>query len=345
VLNRSFVGGFLLNKELGGSADYNRVYGADASFTFHRNLTVLGMWAASGQPGAQRDNWIGNTSVWWETDFLAAGAEIFYVQPNFRNDMGFLRRKDWRRHTASFAISPRPKSGPIRRIWINPRYDYETDSQWRLVNRLHHLHSRVEFHSGDSFGILPHHYFERLDRPYALRYEFEEDDDDAIGTSLPRRLPAVMIPTGDHNWWFVRLRYTASPARRISGNFEVAPWRGYYGGNLMEYNFTPRVKVTDRLAVEVGYRLNDGRIGQTAFTDHVLNFKVLYNFNNQWLTTTTIQYNNTDAFSGLNFRLNYIFRPGDDFFLVYNEGRRLGDAFHGQKDRTLQAKFTYSFDY
>ena len=173
----------------------------------------------------------------------------------------------------------------------------------------------------------------------------EEEEDDATGPSLPRRLPAVTIPSGDHNWWFVRLRYTASPARRISGNFEVAPWRGYYGGNLMEYNFTPRVKVTDRLAVEVGYRLNDGRIGQTAFTDHVLNFKVLYNFNNQWLTATTIQYNNTDSFTGLNFRLNYIFRPGDDFFLVYNEGRRLGDAFHGQKDRTLQAKFTYSFDY
>lgn len=345
VLNRSFVGGFLLNKELGGSADYNRVYGADASFTFHRNLTVLGMLAASGQPGAQRDNWIGNTSVWWDTDFLAAGAEIFYVEPNFRNDMGFLRRKDWRRHTLSFAISPRPTSGPIRRIWINPRWDYETDSRWRLVNRLYHLHTRVEFQSGDSFGISPHRPFERLDQPFALRYEFDEDEEDGIGTSLPRRLPAVMIPSGDHKWWYIRLRYTANPARRISGNFEVTPWRGYYGGNLMEYNFQPRLKMTDKLAVEVGYRINDGRIGPTAFTDHVLNFKVLYNFNNQWLTTTTIQYNNTDAFAGLNFRLNYIFRPGDDFFLVYNEGRRLGDVFDGRKDRSLQAKFTYSFDF
>ena len=344
VLNRSFVGGFLLNKELGGSADFNRVYGTDASFTFHRNLTVLGMLAASGQPGAKRDNWIGNSSVWWDTDFFVAGVEIFYLEPNFRNDMGFLRRKDWRRHTASFAINPRPKSGPIRRIWINPRFDYETDSHWRLVNRLAHLHTRIEFQRGDSITFSPHHPFERLDRPFTLRYEFDEEDE-AGGVSLPSRIPAVLIPAGDHTWWFFRLGYTANPARRLSGTFQVTPYRGYYGGNLMEYDIRPRFKMSDKLALELGYKLNEGQIGQTAFTDHVVNFRILYNFNNQWLTTTTIQYNNTDSFTGLNFRLNYIFRPGDDFFLVYNEGRRLGDAFHGQKDRTLQAKFTYSFDY
>jgi hypothetical protein len=70
-----------------------------------------------------------------------------------------------------------------------------------------------------------------------------------------------------------------------------------------------------------------------------------YNFNNQWLTTTIVQYNNSENFFGFNFRLNYIFRPGDDFFLIYNEGRIYGGPFDGQKDRTLQTKLTYSFDF
>ena len=57
---------------------------------------------------------------------------------------------------------------------------------------------------------------------------------------------------------------------------------------------------------------------------------------------------------GFNFRLNYIFRPGDDLFLVYNEGRqalfdnegrRITRVFDGRKDRSLQLKLTYSFDY
>ena len=85
-----------------------------------------------------------------------------------------------------------------------------------------------------------------------------------------------------------------------------------------------------------------------------MNFRVNYNFNNQWLTTTTLQYNNVDSFAGINFRLNYIFRPGDDIFLVYNEGfravfddnnRRVAGLFDGQRDRSLQLKLTYSFDY
>ena len=91
-----------------------------------------------------------------------------------------------------------------------------------------------------------------------------------------------------------------------------------------------------------------------AFTDHVINTRINYNFNNQWLTSTFLQYNSTDSFWGFNFRLNYIFRPGDDLFIVYNEGRHaildptgreIAGFFDGRKDRSLQIKLTYSFDY
>ena len=73
-----------------------------------------------------------------------------------------------------------------------------------------------------------------------------------------------------------------------------------------------------------------------------------------WLTSTTVQYNNADSLWGFNARLNYIFRPGDDLFVVYNEGRRaifdhegrqIAGVFDGRKDRSLQIKLTYSFDY
>ena len=84
------------------------------------------------------------------------------------------------------------------------------------------------------------------------------------------------------------------------------------------------------------------------FTDHLVKARLEYNFNNQWLTSTTLQYNSSDQFWGVNVRLNYIFRPGDDFFLIYNEGRRFIDSVgvpYGPNERTLQAKLTYSFDF
>jgi len=43
---------------------------------------------------------------------------------------------------------------------------------------------------------------------------------------------------------------------------------------------------------------------------------------------------------GINFRLNWIYQPGDDLFLVYNQ-----EGSSGQIDRAVILKFTHSFDF
>ena len=48
---------------------------------------------------------------------------------------------------------------------------------------------------------------------------------------------------------------------------------------------------------------------------------------------------------GFDFRLHYIYRPGDDFFFIFNEGRRVDGPLEGQVDRTVQGKLTYSLDF
>ena len=46
-----------------------------------------------------------------------------------------------------------------------------------------------------------------------------------------------------------------------------------------------------------------------------------------------------------NVRFNYIYRPGDDLFIVYNEGRDYNNLTRGLMNRTLLVKFTHSFDF
>ena len=58
-----------------------------------------------------------------------------------------------------------------------------------------------------------------------------------------------------------------------------------------------------------------------------------------------VQYNSADSLFNLNFRLNYIFRSGDDFFLVYNESRDRSGVRGNQTDRSIIAKLAYSFDF
>jgi len=47
----------------------------------------------------------------------------------------------------------------------------------------------------------------------------------------------------------------------------------------------------------------------------------------------------------VNFRLDYIYLPGDDFFLIYNESGTLADGtVAGQRNRSIIAKITHSWD-
>ena len=352
VLARSNVGGFFLNREVGstdgGRDDFNRVFGFDANFVFYRFLTVSSLWAKSmqpdskpGEPSKKENDWVNAGAVKWESDSWLAGIDYMFIDPNFRDDLGFINRWNMWRFTERIGFFPRPHSDLIRRITMTAQVDYTTDREWHLESRRNHYIVEVQFQNGDSLGARPHYRFERLAKPEVFRKRVVEVAPDG----KRREEDLVVIPPGDYGWWYSRFSYTLNPSRRLSGTFSVEPLPGYFGGSLTEWSFSPRLKVTNNLSFNLQYTINDATFGKNSFVDHIVNFRFNYNFNNQWLTTTTIQYNNADSFAGINFRLNYIFRPGDDFFLVYNEGRQLGDVFPSQKDRSLQAKLTYSFDF
>ncbi|MBI4459887.1 MAG: carbohydrate binding family 9 domain-containing protein [Acidobacteria bacterium] len=341
VLARSNFGGFLLSREMGGSGDFNRVLGFDANFVFHRFLKVAGLWAKSYERANPNQDWTSYGSVMWESDSLIAGMSYMFIEPNFRDDLGFVPRPNMRRFSEQLGFFPRPKSDFIRRLTLRTQVDYTTDRNWHLESRRNHFTFDVDFQNGDSIGASPHYRFERLAKPEVFRKRVIEVTPDG----KRREENLIVIPPGDYGWWYSRFSYTLNPSRRLSGTFTFEPSPGYFGGRLTEWNFSPRLKVSNNLSFDLQYIINDATFGETDFLDHVVNLRANYNFNNQWLTTTTIQYNNADAFTGLNFRLNYIFRPGDDFFLVYNEGRRQGEVFRGQIDRSLQVKLTYSFDF
>ncbi len=76
----------------------------------------------------------------------------------------------------------------------------------------------------------------------------------------------------------------------------------------------------------------------------VVNSVFNFAFSRKWLTSTRIQYNSDRDVTGINFRLNYIYRPGDDLFVVINA---FGDRTDSPTDvdRSITVKLTHSFDF
>ncbi|MBI4443956.1 MAG: carbohydrate binding family 9 domain-containing protein [Acidobacteria bacterium] len=336
VLARSSIGAYFLSREKAGSNDYNRVYGMDANFVFFRYLNVGGLLARSAEPRVEKDNWVSAGGVTWNSDFLVTGVSWLFVEPDFRDDIGFVPRKDMRQVTPRLEFFPRPRSSLIRQIRISARSDYTMNQNYELETRVNHYGFDLRFQNGSSLNFGPHTRLERIRQPFAIR---------------PGE---VLIPAGTYSWWYPRISYNANPAKSLSGSVSWQSNLGFWGGDMSELTFSPRLKLSEQASVEVSYEINKAtflqkmcvrNVAECGFTDHIVNTRVNYNFNNRWLTSATIQYNNADSFLGVNFRLNYIFRPGDDFFLIYNEGRRVSGSLDGQKDRTLQAKLTYSFDF
>ncbi len=338
VLSRSSIGGFLLSRELAGTADYNRVFGGDANFIFFKYLTVGGLLAKSSAPGTPDDNWVSAGAVRWDSDFLNVETSWLAVDPDFRDDLGFIPRKDMRQISPQLAIKPRPHSRLIRQLMLRARYDYTMNQNNQLETRIGHHRFEVRFQDGTMLAWIPHTRLDTLREPFQIRR-------------------GIVIPAGTYSWWHPGIQFRSNPAKRLSAFVMWTPNFGYWGdGSLNSLSVQSLLRLTEQFSIEPEYQLNKASfaaarcVGNTpvtrcGFTDHTVNTRINYNFTNQWLTSTILQYNRTDNFFGFNFRLNYIFRPGDDFFLIYNEGRRVAGPLEGQRDRTLQAKFTYSFDF
>ena len=105
------------------------------------------------------------------------------------------------------------------------------------------------------------------------------------------------------------------------------------------------VKLSSRFSFRVNYSINRIEpVGLEAVNFHQMNNTFNFAFSRKWLTSTLLQYNSSNDVLGVNFRLNYIYRPGDDLFFVYTEFRDRTDPIT-DLDRQIVLKFTHSFDF
>ena len=126
----------------------------------------------------------------------------------------------------------------------------------------------------------------------------------------------------------------------MSGFFQVQRENNFWNGHRNTLNLDPNIKWSQNLSFDIQYRLDDVELPGGEFSSSVSNIGINYNLTNEWLTSTTLQYDNLEDLFNFNFRLNYIYRLGDDLFVVYNQTRR-----SDLTDRAIIVKLTHSFDF
>ena len=328
LLERSYVGAIFTRNTSNGALDGSWVGGLDANFTFLQNLNVQGFLAKSGSHEVGAGEWAGLNRVEWDSDRFQFLAERLDIQESFQPQMGFVSRAepDWRglrKSTGGAAYKPRPPIPGVRQLEFGALVEHLANQDGLLETRLQDFEWSVEFESGEQFQFSHRRNFERLVRPFRIRQG---------GT----------IPAGDYAFGEYMIRSEAFRGRAISGGLNLR-WGEFFDGSRRGIEVSPQIKPTANLSFEPSYEWNRITLPNETFTTQEMNTVVNYSFNQQWLTQTTFLVNSQDYLYAMNFRLNYIFRPGDDIFFVYNEARSYGDT-EQFLDRALIFKMTFSLD-
>jgi len=323
VLGRSSIGALFTNVQ--GGADHNRVVGLDGDFTFFDYFSIDGFVARVDDSGLDGNPWAGQIDVGWDSDRWSASGSYMVVQPEFASDLGFITRTDIERQTLDVGWAPRPDVAGIRQLRLNASLEYIADTGGRMLNRDQSLSFNTSFQSGDSVWLFYSRNFERIDFPFTVA--------------------GVTIPAGDYSYDSYTMNVNTYGARRVSGRFRVTYTDNWFGGERISWSPGGSIRFGSRFSLSPSYSLNQIELPGGSTDTHTVSLRSAYNFNDRWLTNSLVQYNSVSSAVSVFARLNYIYRTGDDFFLVYKQSYLVDGLFQGESNRSVTAKLTYSFDF
>jgi hypothetical protein len=324
ILARSNFGFFASNRQSSGS-DYNRVMGADVNFTLLKNTDIQGFIGRSVTPGRDGNDMVGRVKYNWMSDIYEFFVEHLYIGDEFQHDIGFVRRNGMQRTDVTGVWEPRPGRYNIRNFVFRGQVNYTTDIDRRLLTREQIFATTTRFQNDDVFRTTVMNTFDRVEAPFEIA-------------------DGIIVPAGDYDFTEGWVEGEASGKRPIQGRVRAGQG-AFYGGDRRFVRVTPVWRPSPHLSFETSYEINDVELPQGAFTTHVLNARVNVNLSNKWLTTTLIQYDSASRRNVVYGRLNYIYRPGDDLFIVYSQSDVSGGSTINQPDRSLMVKMTYSLDF
>ena len=332
LLRRSSIGALLTSRSVSlDGAGSNQAYGADANFSFFDSVNFLGYYARTRTTGVTGRDASYQARFDYGADRYGFELDHLLVEDNFRPDMGFLRRDNFRRTSVSGRFSPRPQSiESVRQFVLEASLDrFRTaDAGW-LETRQQQVALQTELENSDQFGVRLSDSYELLQKPFRPSGG------------------GVTIPVGDYDFTEMRLTYALGPQRLLNGRVEVATG-GYFDGKLTSIDLSRgRVDLSPRLSVEPSLSLNWIDLPGGSFRTDLARGRLNYTFSPRMFVSSLFQYNSTSRTLGTNLRLRWEYSPGSELFVVFTEEQDVDplrpDRYAELRNRGFVVKVTRLF--
>ncbi len=303
--SQSFIGALVTRGEPSGKTTNTQV-GVDLKvatanlFNRGKNFRSLLYGSKTSTPGMKGHDTFWGGEIVYPNDMLYIWYRWRWVGQNYNPALGFMRRIGVRESAMGSNLRPRPKFWNMRQVSF--RFYYI--SYFNLIQR--QIESRkftttpfeVEFNSGEHFTYNWTPDFERLFVPFKIH-------------------PGTTIAPG--GYWFHRHTFTFETAQNRPLYFKIKTETGsFYSGKSHEVS--PQLIWSKNRHLTASFELQQYwvKVREGAFHTRLALFKLDYAFNPSLSLSNFVQYDTDSRNLGLQSRLRWAIKPGNEVFLVIN---------------------------
>jgi hypothetical protein len=308
VLEESSLGALMVTRLESGRS--NLTYGVDLAYAtseifgdkeLEAGLVVAQTYTSDAQ---EKTGLAHRLYVGYPNDLVEFSASWTRADQGFNPEAGYVRRSSYQRFGSELAILPRPRSLPfVQQFEFKPfEFSYYMDDETGDLQSFSSEVVPLSFTTrrGESFELALMRNADRLEEPFEL---FED---------------AEKIPPGEY--WDTRwlLELSSFSGRRLSGEVSYLSG-GFYAGARKSWATSGRWKASKHLSLRWDYEHHRIAFEGDSFLVDEVGGRADFAFTPTLFGAIASQWNSEDEEVILNFRLNWIPRPGSDLFVVVNQ--------------------------
>ncbi len=318
IFSGSSVGVIAINKQ---DADaYNRTAGLDFSYRPKRDINFRGLWARTFEEDVSEQSDAVYFGGDWRTNLFQLDGSYTDIGERFNPEVGFVQRSGVRRFRGDARYTPWPRAYGIRRIAIGPEFDLVLNREGELETQEINFDTGFALETGDWIGFQVRNTTEHLSEEFPIH--------------------EVIIPVGEYEFTSVEASIRTSDSRPIFGELQVQLGE-YYHADRRGFRIEATVKPSVRLSIEPLVEFNRITLPNEAFNANIFGGRVGYSFSTTLFTKLFAQWSSDKSAISTNFLINYIYRPGSDFYVVFNQNYDTRSDGADSIDWTLIVKMTY----
>jgi Domain of unknown function (DUF5916) len=331
LFEQSWIGAIATRGNPTGAGD-NNLIGIDARFaTSHfrggKNLSLSLYGLRTDDAASGKADYAAGFEIDYPNDLWNATLSVKRIGDDFIPAMGFAPRTGINSGNLYIAFQPRPGRFGVRQFFFEIEPTLITNLAGRLENwQIFTAPLNLRTESGEhlEWNYIPT--FERLDTAFEIQ-------------------PGMVIPPGSYRWTRFRAEVNTATKRPWGIDFAFR-WGGFYDGSLRQYQPGLTFKPSPHVALVAQMERDEGRLPYGDFVTQLYSGRFDYNTSPNVTWSNLVQYDSVSRILGFQSRFRWIFRPGNELFLVVGRGwfrSYDGDYVPSFDEGSAKLQYTFRF--